>query len=64
MSGVIVSVKGRYAVLLTKNSDFIKVKNKNTQLYFYFRENKGKIIGTKITYICLLVIGKSEHGRY
>ena len=29
MSGVIVSVKGRYAVLLTKNSDFIKVKNKN-----------------------------------
>ena len=26
MSGVIVSVKGRYAVLLTKNSDFIKVK--------------------------------------
>lgn len=29
MSGIIVSVKGRYAVLLTKNSDFIKVKNKN-----------------------------------
>lgn len=29
MNGVVVSVKGRYAVLLNKNGEFVKVKNKN-----------------------------------
>lgn len=29
MRGVVMSVKGRYAVLLTRDGDFVKIKNKN-----------------------------------
>lgn len=53
MSGVIVSVKGRYAVLLTKNSDFIKVKNKNYSVGDKVKipQYKGQILATAASFI-------------
>ena len=53
MSGVIVSVKGRYAVLLTKNSDFIKVKNKNYSVGDEVKipQYKGQILAAAASFI-------------
>ena len=53
MSGVIVSVKGRYAVLLTKNSDFIKVKNKNYSVGDKVKipQYKGQILAAAASFI-------------
>lgn len=53
MSGVIVSVKGRYAVLLTKNSDFIKVKNKNYSVGDKVKipHYKGQILAAAASFI-------------
>lgn len=53
MSGVIVSVKGRYAVLLTKNSDFIKVKNKNYSVGDKVKipQYKGQILAAATSFI-------------
>ncbi len=53
MSGVIVSVKGRYAVLRTKNSDFIKVKNKNYSVGDEVKipQYKGQILAAAASFI-------------
>ena len=53
MSGIIVSVKGRYAVLLTKNSDFIKVKNKNYSVGDKVKipQYKGQILAAAASFI-------------
>ena len=53
MSGVIVPVKGRYAVLLTKNSDFIKVKNKNYSVGDKVKipQYKGQILAAATSFI-------------
>ena len=63
MSGVIVSVKGRYAVLLTKNSDFIKVKNKNYSVGDKVKipHYKGQILAAAASFI---VAFKNRCKRY
>ena len=47
------SVKGRYAVLLTKNSDFIKVKNKNYSVGDEVKipQYKGQILAAAASFI-------------
>ena len=47
------SVKGRYAVLLTKNSDFIKVKNKNYSVGDKVKipHYKGQILAAAASFI-------------
>ena len=52
MSGVIVSVKGRYAVLLTKNSDFIKVKNYSVGDKVKIPQYKGQILAAAASFYC------------
>lgn len=53
MNGVIVSVKGRYAVLLNKNGEFVKVKNRNYSVGDKVKipQYKGQIIAVAASFI-------------
>lgn len=53
MNGVVVSVKGRYAVLLNKNSEFVKVKNKNYSVGDKVKipQYKGQILAAAASFI-------------
>ncbi|MCD8180633.1 MAG: anti-sigma factor domain-containing protein [Firmicutes bacterium] len=55
MRGVVMSVKGRYAVLLTRDGDFVKIKNKNYSVgdKISVQQNAGRVLAAAASFLVI-----------